>query len=389
VAARSIAAGALNGRRVADLARELGVSERHLRRALDRELGVSPNALAQTHRLLLAKRLLTDTPLPVTRVAFASGFQSVRRFNAAFRARYRLKPSALRRKEAPQRLAIGGVSCDGVRLTLTYRPPFAWDALLTLLERDALPGAELVQGRSYARTIGIDGVNGVVSASDTGAGHLTVDVSSALVPVLMPLLATLRRLFDLDAEPSVVDTHLARAGLSTLVARRPGLRIPGAATGFEAVLRELLRGAAAKRVVQSLGEPSDAGVPGLTRLAPSAARIAEAGPARLAALGVPRRRAAILVQIARACCENQLRLIPGVDCAAARATLLEIEGVDDRLATVILMHALSWPDAFPPTDRVLQRSVGAPDARSLEAQAEEWRPWRAYAALHHFLTLAT
>lgn len=134
-AALRIAAGALNGHSLAELARELGVSERHVRRALEREIGVSPIALAQTHRLLLAKRLLADTDLPVTRIAFASGFQSLRRFNAAFRAHYRLSPSALRPRPRTAR-----AEAELVRLTLAYRPPLAWGPLLAFLEHSALPG---------------------------------------------------------------------------------------------------------------------------------------------------------------------------------------------------------------------------------------------------------
>src|SRR6266542_2460000 len=151
-AAERIAAGALNGRSVADLARDLGVSERHLRRALEREIGVPPLGLAQTHRLLLAKRLLVDTDLPVTRVAYASGFQSLRRFNAAFREQYGMPPSALRRKTiAPAR------SSAALRLTLVYRPPLAWSALLDSLRAVATPGVEVFDGSRYGRSVRIDG----------------------------------------------------------------------------------------------------------------------------------------------------------------------------------------------------------------------------------------
>src|SRR6266568_7417333 len=150
-AAQRIAAGALNGHALSQLARELGVSERHLRRAMEREIGVSPLALAQTHRLLLAKRLLADTALPVTRIAFASGFRSLRRFNSVFRERYGLSPSALRPR------GVGRREYETVRLTLAYRPPFAWDVLIALLAREALPGVEVVRDGRYARTVRLPG----------------------------------------------------------------------------------------------------------------------------------------------------------------------------------------------------------------------------------------
>src|SRR5213596_100275 len=230
VASQRIAAGALNGRSVADLARELGVSERHLRRALEREIGVSPLDLAQTHRLLLAKRLLVDTDLPVTRVAYASGFQSLRRFNAVFRAQYGMPPGALRRGvSAPRRAAVSRCRAESLRLTLAYRPPLAWHSTLARLRSEAIPGLEVIAGGRYGRTVRIDGQSGFVFVEDrTPDAHVAAQVSASLVPALMPLIAGLRRLFDLDAEQSVVDAHLGQGGLGALVAQRPGVRLSGA-----------------------------------------------------------------------------------------------------------------------------------------------------------------
>jgi AraC family transcriptional regulator, regulatory protein of adaptative response / DNA-3-methyladenine glycosylase II len=296
-AVHRISSGALNGRSVEDLARELDVSERHLRRALERAIGVSPLELAQTHRLLLAKRLLADTDLPVTDIAYASGFQSLRRFNTVFRERYGMSPTALRR--GPRR----SPRADFVRLTLAYRPPLDWDSLLGSLAAHALP-AEVIEGRRYSRTVTLEGRTGVVFAEDAD-GQLDVDVSLSLLPVLMPLLARLRRLFDLDAEPATIEASLAQNGLGEHVRARPGLRIPGA---FDA--QELL-----------------------LHLAPAAGTV---------------------------------KLGPGSDPVLTKAALLCIEGVDERIATTIVMRALHWPDAFPRDDPA----------------AEPWRPWRSYAALH-------
>jgi AraC family transcriptional regulator of adaptative response / DNA-3-methyladenine glycosylase II len=405
-----IAAGALNDGSVADLALELGVSARHLRRALERQLGVSPVELAQTHRLLLAKRLLADTALPMTHVAFASGFQSLRRFNTVFRERYHLSPSKLRRaarggderrRTGARPAAAAGPDRDFVRLPLGYREPFAWGVLLSFLDRDAIPGVEIVHGSRYGRTVRIDGRSGVVLAADMAPGlgrapraagaHLDVEVSLALVPALMPLLARLRHLFDLDAEPAVIDAHLEQGGLAALVARRRGVRIPGAVDSFEIVLGALIRGPgpstraardATRRVVAALGEPLDTGVPGLDRLAPTAERVADAGAARLRSLGVAPGRALALAAAARAMAGGQLTLAPGDDIVAARRALLAVDGIGERLATEILVRTLCWPDAFPAADRALQRAAGASGPGSLRARAESWRPWRAYAALH-------
>jgi len=415
-AAIRIGAGALNGRSVADLARELNVSERHLRRALEREVGVAPIELAQTHRLLLAKRLLADTALSVTHIAFASGFQSLRRFNTVFRERYRLSPSGLRRtaRAGDGRSRTGGPVAatdpatnppaatdpvkDLVRLTLAYRAPLAWDVLLQFLNRDAIPGVELVQGACYGRTVRIDGRSGVVFASDAAPSshaalgtHLHVEVSLSLLPALMPLLARLRQLFDLDAEPAVIDAHLEQGGLASLVARRHGIRIPGAVDSFDVVLGALTRGAGpagrdpVQRVVRALGEPIDTGIAALDRLAPTADQVAKAGPARLEALGVSPRRAHALVTAARAIADGRLVLEPGSDVVAAHRALSSIEGVSDRLATQVVMRTLYWPDAFPVSDRALQRAAGVSGPGTLRVRAERWQPWRAYAALHLWL----
>lgn len=394
-AAQRIGAGGLNGRSVADLAGEFGVSERHLRRALEREIGVSPSELAQTHRLLLAKRLLVDTGLPVTRIAYASGFQSLRRFNAAFREQYRMPPSALRRRPLARRAAATREEDELIPLTLAYRAPFEWDGLLGLFRGEAIPGIELVNGRRYGRTVRIKERSGFIFAENLPLdSHMRVEISASLLPDLMPLIAQLRRLFDLDMEPTVVDAHLEQGGLGALVMRRPGMRIPGTFDGFEVVLRSMLFGrgqsveasrAIAARIAAELGDPIAPVIPGLRYLAPTAARVADAGEAHLVSCGMTRKRAAALATVARAVANGELRLEPGGNVAATLKTLLEIDGVGERLATTIVMRTLYWPDAFPASDPVLQRAAGVAGAAALKLRAERWRPWRAYAALHLWL----
>ena len=395
-AAHRIAAGALNGRTVADLARDLGVGERHLRRALEREIGVSPLELAQTHRLLLAKQLLADTRLAVTRVAYSSGFQSLRRFNAAFLEQYRMAPSVVRKRFRTNSGEQRPLPDDApLHLSLAYRAPFAWDTLLAFLQRDAMDGVEMVDARRYASTITLDGLNGFVVVEDASpkVNALRVAVSPSLVPALMPLLARLRQLFDLDAEPTVIDAHLVESGLGAFVARRPGLRIPGAVDGFDVALRAVLRGRArpglrkslddpASRVASALGELIETGIPELSRLAPTAARVADAGVPRLEALGIPRIRANAGVAIARLVADGKLRLEPGSDVAATRRALTEIAGIGDQVATTIVMRALYWPDAFPITGRALQRAARVGGRSKLREEGDRWRPWRAYATLH-------
>jgi AraC family transcriptional regulator of adaptative response / DNA-3-methyladenine glycosylase II len=368
VAAHRIEAGALNGSGVGELAAELGVSERHLRRALERELGVSPIELAQTYRLLLAKRLLADTSLPVTRIAFASGFQSLRRFNSVFRERYRLSPTELRRSPRPSRDNPGG---ELIRLTLGYRPPFNWQALLESLAESALPGVEQVAGGSYARTVKLNGHSGVVVVNHAPERiHLDVDISTGLLPALMPLLARLRQLFDLDADPLGIESTLEQHGLASFVQERPGLRLPGALDGFEAAMAVIVPPDVRGPLVEELGELVETPHPALSRLSPDARSIGEAGTTRLVGRGLPYERARALADLARAVLDGAIRLEPGSDAMATHSGLVRIGGITDEMATAIITRALHWPDAFPSADN------------ELEQRAEAWRPWRAYAALH-------
>ena len=402
VAAHRIAAGALNDRSVRQFARDLGVSERHLRRALEREVGVTPLELAQTHRLLLAKRLLVDTPLTVTRVAYASGFQSLRRFNSVFRERYRMSPTALRRRQSTESAAAvrpspSDETTSPLRLTLAYREPLAWNALLGVLGRSALPGVEVVDTRGYARTVRLGERTGVVfvhadarSAKRQGPPSLTVDVSPSLVPALMPLLARLRHLLDLDAEPTVIDAHLEQGGLAAMVRDLPGLRIAGAFDGFEVAIALLVRSAlepqaalnVLRRLVATLGESLEVGSAALTHITPTPASIVDAGTSGLSALGAPVGIADAIVQVAHMVTSGELRLEPGCDVDATHRTLLSVDGMTGCVATAIVGRALQWPDAFPAADRRLRHAVGVSSMRELVTRAERWRPWRAYAAMH-------
>jgi AraC family transcriptional regulator of adaptative response / DNA-3-methyladenine glycosylase II len=294
--------------------------------------------------------------------------------------------------------------------------------LLGFLRQDAVDGVELVDERRYGRTVEVEGHTGFVFIENAGArgggretapanaglrrarrltkvstGNVSVAISPSLVPALMPLLARLRYLFDLDAEPTVIDAHLGQGSLGGLVARRPGVRIPGAFDGFDVALRAILRGRARgnrvgaasgdlpARVAAALGEPIETGIPSLSRLAPTAARVADAGVGRLQSLGVPRRRATAAITVAELVADRKLVLSPGSDPIATRRLLTEIDGIGDQLALVIVMRTLSWPDALPAADSALQRAANVSSPGALEALGEQWRPWRTYAALNLWL----
>jgi AraC family transcriptional regulator, regulatory protein of adaptative response / DNA-3-methyladenine glycosylase II len=387
-AMRRIEEGALSPDGSVDrLARELGVSGRHLRRAMQAELGVSPLALAESRRLALARQLIVDTALPMTEVAFASGYRSVRRFNAAVKGRYARPPSAMRRGAHD-----GGADGESLMLALHFRPPYDWAAMMGYLAARAVPGVELVQGDVYLRTAAVAGHRGWLSvALDPSGKALRATISSSLAGALMTVVARLRRLFDLDAQPLAIAAHLGRdPRLAPHVRARPGLRVAGAFDPFEAAARAVLgqqisvsaARTIAGRLAARVGEPLRTPHPGLTRLFPSAAAIAGAPAEALARLGVPARRAATLRTIADAVASGRLSL----DGAAEPAKLVEevtaLPGVGRWTAQYLAMRGLGWPDAFPEDDLGLRRALGDVSSATARLIAECWRPWRAYGATH-------
>lgn len=386
----------MNGGGVEDLAAALHTSSRQLRRAVRREYGATPVQLAQTHRLLLAKRLLTESDMSMTEIAFASGFSSVRRFNALFRSRYRLSPTNLRRG----RRGRSGRNQGGETFTLAldYRPPFDWEALLGFLAGRAVPGVEAVHDGHYARTVAIGEHRGWVAVSPVAdRSTLQAEVSISLAPALMPLLARLRVLFDLDAEPETIASHLvADPILAPYVRRRPGLRVPGAMDGFElafrAVLGQQVSVAAAStlagRIAERFAESADTGVRELSRFPVTAARLADAGADRIASLGMPRSRAACIAHLAQRFAEGELRLEPGADVDETTHRLEELPGIGPWTAQYVAMRALHWPDAFPHSDLGIRKAFGDSSPSRLLRAASRWQPWRAYATMHLWQSLS-
>ncbi|MDF3070233.1 MAG: alkA 2 [Polyangiaceae bacterium] len=379
-----IDAGALGQGSVEDLAAELGISSRQLHRVVEAEYGVSPLALAQTRRLLLAKQLLTDTSLRVIDVAFASGFNSVRQFNRLFREQYRLSPLSLRRKP-------GHVADGEILLKLGYRPPLAWQPLINFLAGRSGIGTEKVTGQSYSRTVRLGSHRGFIVAEPLAPGLLGVRVAPSLLPVLPELRARLRRLFDLDANPTVIDPFLRRhPELRPRVDTLSGLRVPGAFNGFELALRAVLgQQVTVKaattiygRFVSVFGSRVETPDPEVDRIAPDASDLANASLQQIIDRGLTRRRAETVLAVSRAVAEGALKLDPPVDFVAVRAALQELPGIGPWTAEYVAMRALGDPDAFPHSDLGLLNALSLDKPAKLLALAEAWRPFRAYAALH-------
>ncbi|HEY5798763.1 MAG TPA: AlkA N-terminal domain-containing protein [Burkholderiaceae bacterium] len=394
-----IAAGALNDGDVEQLALEVGLSSRQLRRVLLQHFGVSPVELAQTQRLLFAKKLLQETQLPIADVAFAAGFGSVRRFNTLFAERYRMAPSALRR--------AGGAAgaAEQLSLRLAYRPPFDWPRMLRYLAARAIAGVEAVEGETYARTVRLAGAEGWIRVShDAARDQLVVALAPALAGVLMPLLARVRTQFDLDAHPAVIAAHFAADPLlGPVTARTPGLRVPGAFDPFELAIRAILgqqvsvAGAStiAGRMAARFGTALDQPIGSLTHHFPDAARLSACTVDDIAPLGMPGSRAQTVLAMAAFAASGGLNVAPGTSLADAVARLRTVRGIGEWTAQYIALRALRYPDAFPAGDLALQKAA-APDGgrlteKQLLAVAAPWAPWRGYAALAlwHSLTKET
>ena len=392
-----IAEGELDGEdaSVDALAGRLGVGERQLRRLFNQHLGASPVAVAQTRRVLFAKQLLHETRLPMAEVALASGFGSVRRFNEVFQRVFARPPTALRRKAAVT-LPEGTVGETGVTVRLRYRPPYDWPAMLAYLRARAIEGIERVDGEVYRRTVLEEGQAGTVEIAhlpEERSLSATIRVSS--VRSLPAVVTRIRRVFDLGADVSAIEAHLARDPfLAPLVARRPGLRVPGSWDGFEVAMRAVLgqqvsveagrqlAGRLARLCGTELPAPGADGR--LSRAFPTAAQVAVAD---LSELGMPGARRETLTAVARAALADPVLFQPLGSIEETVARLRTIRGIGDWTAHYIALRAAREPDAFPAGDIGLRRGAAPaggerPSAAQLLARAEPWRPWRGYAAQH-------
>ncbi|UYG04663.1 helix-turn-helix domain-containing protein [Halomonas sp. LR3S48] len=387
-ALRLIDEGALDEGGLETLCDRLGVGARQLRRLFQRHVGAAPLAVAQTRRVLLAKQLLHETELPLADVALASGFRSVRRFNEVFLHLYGRAPGTLRGRRADLSRAAA------LTLRLPYRPPYDWPAILAFLARRTIPGLERIDGEGYHRVFRIGETAGSVSVKDVSADNaLHASIRLPELSALPSVIARLRRLFDLQADPEAIRHGLGRdLALAPLVERRPGLRVPGGWDPFEVAVRAILGQQVsvdaatrlAGRLVERLGErvEGQAGI-GLERLFPAPERFTFD---EIKTLGMPSARAAALVALATAYRERPRLFDRRQDLDDTVAHLCALPGIGEWTAHYIAMRGLQESDAFLPSDVALQRVLAEqgrrPTPRELLARAEAWRPWRAYAVMH-------
>jgi AraC family transcriptional regulator of adaptative response / DNA-3-methyladenine glycosylase II len=393
-ALRLIRAGATDEAGVGALAGRLGLGARQLRRLFEQHLGTSPAAVARARRVHFARALLDDSDLPITAVAFAAGFRSLRQFNHAVRTTFDAAPRALRRRRT-------AAPTPGAPLTIRvpYRPPLDWQALLGFLAPRATPGVEAVSGGRYQRTVAIDGASGAISVRPVpGTPALLVELRLGGCAGVLELVERVRRVFDLDADPLHIASHLARSPLlRPLVTAAPGMRVPGAWDPFELAVRAILgqqvsvRAATtlAGRLAAAFGTAVDCGN-GLTRQFPRPEVLADAD---VASIGVPNARGAAVRALAAAVARGEPVLDAPRGREAAVERLCAIPGIGVWTAEYIAMRALGEPDAFPAADlgvrEALGNGAGPLSASVAERLSAPWRPWRAYAVMHLWASLAS
>jgi AraC family transcriptional regulator of adaptative response / DNA-3-methyladenine glycosylase II len=362
-ALRLIDEGALDDGSTGQLAERLGLTDRHLRRLFLEHVGVPPVVVAQTRRILFAKRLITETNLPFSQIAFESGFASLRRFNEALRTTYQRNPKELRRFEPPD-----GAHESAIELKLNYRPPYDWNAFLAFVGPRAIPGLEEVDASGYRRA-------GVEVRHQAAGNFLIARIEQANAKNLRWLARQVRVFFDLRANSREIALHLGKSPLlKDVVKKHPGLRVPGCWDGFELAVRAMLG-----QQVTVKGATTLAGRL-VARFGPPKAEIL--ADADLASIGLPKARAESMRGFARAVCAGQIRFDGAVSSQETIGRMCELPGIGPWTANYIAMRALGDPDAFPTSDLGLLKAAGVPSARQLEKLAEEWRPWRSYAAMH-------
>jgi AraC family transcriptional regulator of adaptative response / DNA-3-methyladenine glycosylase II len=385
--------GALDDGDVEGLARRVGIGSRQLRRLFNEHLGAPPLAVAKSRRVHFARCLIDDTDLAITDVAFAAGFNSVRQFNHDFRKTFGRSPKEVRRR--PEKATDGRIA-----ISLPYRPPLDWPRMVEFVQPRTTPGVEVVSHNRYRRSVEIDGEAGEIELV------LVPDQPRLVLRMLTPSRAPLRRvatkarrLFDLDADPMRIAADLGSSDIfAPLVKARPGLRVPGAWDAFELSVRAVLgqqisvRAATtlAGRLVETYGRPIDGSAGGLTHLFPRPQALAEADLRSIGATG-SQERAIRAISAAVAVGELALDASRGLEDFVER--FCRLPGVGPWTAHYVAMRGLREPDAFPAGDLGLRRALGdrgrPMSASALAKLSEQWRPWRAYAAMYLWMSPRT
>ncbi len=398
-ALRMISEGALDEENVDALAKRLHLSSRHLRRYLIEELGAPPIALAQTRRLLFAKKLIDETTLSMATVAFSAGYSSIRRFNEAIRQTYGRTPSELRNSRCNRK---NRNSDEHIRLKLYYCPPYDWEQMIHFLQKRTLPGVESVAGGRFKRLVRFDDTIGTIEIEPVQSErYCLLHASNNLSAYLLPIVERVKQMFDLRATPTIIAEALSDDDLMRdLVHKYPGLHIPGAWDGYELAIRAILgqqisvKAATTfcRRLIVVYGKPVQGQKdPALTTLFPTPIRLATA---KLTDIGLTVQKTNTIRKFSQAFAEGEIALETALSLEDALGQLTKFPGIGSWTAQYIALRALNETDAFPAGDLILRRSASQSidstlSERSLLKRSEQWRPWRAYAAMLLWTEYAT
>ncbi len=382
----NINGGFLTNHSLKELAAKLHTTEPQLQKFFTEEFGVAPQQFWQTHRLLLAKQLLTDSAIPLPEVAKASGFTNVQELHAVLAENYHLHPSDFRKR---QRKDVAK-SFGDFSFRLAYRPPLDWERLLKFLSRRAVPEVEAVEDGCYLRTVHVEQSHQLFSGAvtvrnDPENSRLMIQIAPELLPVSAMILERMKSLFDLQADPAAIAQRLGSLGKA-----RPGLRVPGSFDTFEMAVRAILGQQVSVAGARTLigrfavrfGTALATGHLLLTHLFPTPKRVSRASVDLIQSIGITNQRAKSILGLARAISKGNLLLEPGLPPEPTIEQLCNIPGVGEWTADYIAMRALSWTDAFLHTDLVMRRVLKEEDSKKILHKAEKWRPYRAYAVLH-------
>jgi AraC family transcriptional regulator, regulatory protein of adaptative response / DNA-3-methyladenine glycosylase II len=391
-ALRLIDEGALDRGNVDELAEHVGIGGRHLRRLFAEHLGAAPIQIANARRVLRARQLLNDTGLPVNRIAFSTGFRSIRQFNHSIRTSFGQSPSEIRRVKHP---IAGPRDGDELRLFLPFRPPLDWAMLLRFFRDHSVRGIETADDHCYRRTVRVGDAAGIIEVSlDPNKPRLVLRVGLSAFRGLMEIAERVRRTFDLAADPRQINDWLGQErSLRPILATHPGLRVPGAWDMFELMVLAILGQRLARdappvavRLIRTFGQPIETAMPGLTHLFPPPEALVNTD---LASIGIKPAKAAAIHALAADFSENNVPLNPSKRISFLRTQISALEGLGEDLSQYIAMRAIGEPQILQFSDREGRRLArNNPKLLSeleLRGAADQWRPWGAYAAMYKWV----
>jgi AraC family transcriptional regulator of adaptative response / DNA-3-methyladenine glycosylase II len=403
-----------NNNSVSQCAKQQQVSERQLQRLFVQYYGLPPSEFFHQQRLLQARKLLTTTNLSMTNIAYAAGFNSVRRFNEVIKSAYAVTPSEIRGKkiteqnnETPENPNTSNTT-NTVTISLPYRPPFDWPLMLSFFRLRQISNIEKVSDTEYCRSFTLENCNGwfkVFKSADKPSYKtkhaLQLTVSMSDFSYLNQVIVRVRKMFDLDADMSLIHQHLnSHPVLNTAIEQYPGLRLPGCWNIFEFSIRAILgqqisvkaATTLAQRIAEKYGSDLDqtqTPYAEMTKHFPTPEQLKQVDYSNI---GLTQSRLATLQRWVDFYLATPDVFEKSESIETLEKTLTQLKGIGPWTVNYIAMRGLSDPDAFPSADLGIIKALTVHDERpnnkTILAIAQQWRPWRAYAAIYLWQSLA-